>query len=806
MDDRPDDLDELPTQYVATTDGEGAVRPGTDASRSRAATDDRQMLGRIIGNIRLEAVLGQGGMGTVFRGVDETLGRTVAVKSIRQGSMLDERTRARFLREAQVLSHLNHPNICQVYDFVQGEGDDYLILEHVSGTVLTDAIQEGLTRYQSLYIALQLAEVLTLTHSRGIIHRDLKPDNVMLTADEQIKVLDFGLARLEDDDVPAAPGHGRMPSAASRISSTVETVLGTVMGTVGYMSPEQARGEPASPASDVYSLGLVLQELFTGAKPFDAQSTVEQVLLATRVGRSPTVEGLPGDLAHLIERMKALHPEERPTATEVAHALRRIIDKPRRRLRWAAAGLIVAALVGGSLKYVVDLNRERALALEAEADALAARDDAEELMGFILQDLYGGLQPLGRLDLLAEVAGQALDYYTSENLGGEMTDAGLLRRSLALRNLGGVFEDQGQLEAAEAAYRGSLGIAERLAARDPADTAAVLGEARAHIGLASVALMRDEPDVALTSYTDASEYLQNLVDSEPAAPEWRRRLADTLTDRAQILFTLGRRDESLAVLERATAMTRVLADTLVDNHELQLDLGTRYRLLSQILAADGDTEGARRASDDDLEICTRVARADATNSNARLALLEGYTWRGHLLMNEGDLGAAEQAMRSAVRVGDRLVEDDPTHTYRRFRLSATYDILGEVLLAEGDVRGARDAFTQALDLMEAVAAVDASNEVYLNDLAYSHLQLGRVEAALGRIASARRHWEDGARVVAPIADEDGLPPIQETYARALLLLGRTDQARPIIRRVVEAGWQPDPATLELCRQLGIDLP
>jgi tetratricopeptide (TPR) repeat protein/tRNA A-37 threonylcarbamoyl transferase component Bud32 len=810
MDDTNHDLDGQPTRFVDTVDVDPDRTVAPSSGRRGSTQAGERLLGHLVGNIRLESILGQGGMGTVYQGVDEKLGRVVAVKSIRAGTMLDEQTRARFLREAQVLSHLNHPNICQVFDFVQGEGDDYLVLEFVQGAVLTDAIQDGLPRPRGLGIAVQLADVLTLTHSRGIIHRDLKPDNVMLTADDQVKVLDFGLARHDEHEAPlpatSAPRSMSDSVRSSSVSSTVETVLGTVMGTVGYMSPEQARGEPASPASDIYSLGLVLQELFTGAKPFNPTSTVQQVLLETRVGRSPAAEGLPADLAQLIERMKSLLPEDRPTAPDVAHRLRRIIDKPARRARWAAVAVVVAALVGGSVKYVIDLNRERTVALEAQADALAARDDAEELMGFVLEDLYAGLQPLGRLDLLGDVANQALSYYTSENLRGEMTDEGLIRRSIALRNLGGVFEDQGQLDAAESAYRGSLRIAEALAQRDGTNSGAILGEARAHIGIAGLALQRNKPDAALASYARASEHLENLIGSEPSNPGWNTLLANTLTERANVLFTVGRSEDALNVMERATAMTRDLVDADADDAALQLALGTRYRLLSQILDASGNADGARQASDEDIAICTTVASTDPTNSNARLALLEGYSWRGHLLMGGGDLEAAEAALRSAVRVGERLVADDPTHTYRRFRLSATHDFLGQVLQASGNLRAALGAYEEALVLMEAVAAVDASNEVFLNDLAYSHLQVGRAEAALGRAAAARRHWEEGARVVAPIADENGLPPIQETYALALLLLGRADEARPVMLRVIEAGWQPDAGTMELARDLGIDLP
>jgi len=802
-----DDVQHLPTRLLDEDGGEPLEQGQTIRTEEDAPTEtdgNRLMEGRAIGSIRLEEILGQGGMGTVYRGVDETLGRTVAVKSIRAGHSLGGQARARFLREAQVLSRLNHPNICQVFDFVEGEDEDYLVMELVAGRSLGGEIQDGISRQNGLRIALQLAEVLTLTHARGIVHRDLKPENVMLTEDGVVKVLDFGLAREDRDKAPVGgPAHpiGAIPPV---VESSVETVLGTVVGTLGYMSPEQARGEAASPPSDIYSLGLVLQELFTGQRPFKSDSTMQQLLLATAMGTSPAIKGLPSDLTGLLKDMKAIDTDDRPTAADVAHRLRRIIDTPKRRIRWAVGIIALLIAVSGATKYVVDLGRERNAALAARTEALAAREDAEELMGFILEDLFVGLKPLGRLDLLDQVANQALDYYRPENLEGTLTDKALLRRGLALRNLGGVFEDQGALDQAEDAYRSSLEIAQELETDNPTDQGAILGVARAHIGLASVQLMRDDPTGALSSHEEAATHLEHLVDLDPSQSEWRRRLADTIADQGHLLFTIGQVETARNTLQRSVAMTEELVIEIPDDTELRLDLGTKYRLLSQVLASQGMVADARNASDDDIAVCTTVARSDETNTNARLGLVEGYTWRGRLLMDQGDLDAAQEAMRSAVRVGERLVADDPSNTHRQFRLSASYDYLGEALRADGKVTAALEAFNTALELMQPIAAIDASNAYYQNDLAYSHLQVGKALAELGRRNEARDAWAEAARVVAPVADENGLPPIQETFAQALLLLGRVDEARPVVRRVLESGWPLDPTTAELCRRHGIE--
>jgi serine/threonine-protein kinase len=167
--------------------------------------------GSHVGRIRVDALIGAGGMGSVFRGWDERLERPVALKVILPNKLVDA-AHARFLREARLLSKLDHPNICRIYDVIEDEGGSYLVLELIEGRTLRAAVAEGIEENAATAIALQVAEVLAFAHSRGIIHRDLKPENIMLTPAGDVKVLDFGLARLVQQDAdepePAAPEPG----------------------------------------------------------------------------------------------------------------------------------------------------------------------------------------------------------------------------------------------------------------------------------------------------------------------------------------------------------------------------------------------------------------------------------------------------------------------------------------------------------------------------------------------------------------------------------------------------------------------
>ena len=238
------------------------------------------LVGSRIGHLRVVGFVGAGGMGSVYLGFDEKLQRRVALKGIR-GAHLDPDCKARFLREARVLSQLKHPNICEIYDYLETPERDFLVLELVEGRTLGQMILEGPDAATKMRVAEQLVDVLVAAHARGIVHRDLKPSNVMVTAKGDVKVLDFGLARTLPETVrtvslgerptvappleaPAGDAEATKPAPVEAIlegelESDAVTRIGSLMGTIGYMSPEQARGRPATTASDIFSMGLVLQ-------------------------------------------------------------------------------------------------------------------------------------------------------------------------------------------------------------------------------------------------------------------------------------------------------------------------------------------------------------------------------------------------------------------------------------------------------------------------------------------------------------------------------------------------------------------
>jgi Tol biopolymer transport system component len=233
-----------------------------------------------IGPYKIERELGRGGMGEVFLARDTRLDRQVAIKAMPADFSQDADRVARFQREAKVLASLSHPNIGAIYGLEESNGHQYLVLEFIEGETLTDRLKQGpISIDEALPLAKQIAEALEAAHEKGVIHRDLKPSNVMVTHDGVAKVLDFGLARTADGapSTTHAPVNTQSPTITSPLPMHSPTIPGVIMGTAGYMSPEQARGKPVDKRSDIFSFGCVLFEMLTGIMPFRGETVADAI-------------------------------------------------------------------------------------------------------------------------------------------------------------------------------------------------------------------------------------------------------------------------------------------------------------------------------------------------------------------------------------------------------------------------------------------------------------------------------------------------------------------------------------------------
>jgi serine/threonine protein kinase/Tfp pilus assembly protein PilF len=280
-------------------------RPAWEGAASTTENFTRSVLapGSQLGPYRIDGLLGIGGMGEVFRATDTRLHRTVAIKILPRDNGSDPERKRRFLQEARAASALNHPNIVTLHDIANDNGIDYLVMEFVPGKSLDKTIPPGgLPLGELIDYATQIASALVAAHAAAIVHRDIKPANIILTAEKQVKVLDFGLAKLEE----STPGRGD-PTALTR--------TGIVMGTIAYMSPEQARGERVDSRTDLFSFGAVLYEMATRRRAFSKPLD----------WTTPRADPLPPDLRSLVLKLLEIDRNLRyQTASEIRADLQRL--------------------------------------------------------------------------------------------------------------------------------------------------------------------------------------------------------------------------------------------------------------------------------------------------------------------------------------------------------------------------------------------------------------------------------------------------------------------------------------------------
>lgn len=278
------------------------------------------MLGRTVLQYQILEKLGAGGMGEVYKARDTRLNRFVALKVLSAEMSGDAERRRRFIHEAQAASALNHPNIITIYDIITDGDTQYMVIEYVVGKTLLELIPpEGLRIPQTIQYAFQMADALAAAHAAAIIHRDLKPANVMVTASGLVKLLDFGLAKVVEDDALDATGE------TATVMGAPLTIEGTVMGTVNYMSPEQAEGKKLDTRSDIFSFGAVLYEMLTGQRAFKAANTIATLTALLRDDIRPIAEvkpDVPAELVHIVDMCLKKNPAQRyQSMREVLSAL-----------------------------------------------------------------------------------------------------------------------------------------------------------------------------------------------------------------------------------------------------------------------------------------------------------------------------------------------------------------------------------------------------------------------------------------------------------------------------------------------------
>lgn len=536
-------------------------------------------MAEVIAGYEIESELGRGGMGVVYRAHDATLGRPVALKLIKAESLADT-DKERFLREARACSAINHPNIVTVYAAGEDNGRPYLAMEFLEGRTIREAIDEGpLPWEEAVGHMMGLLDALQRLHGEGIVHRDLKPDNIIVTKDGVAKLMDFGIARVE-------------------LSKTL-TVDGTTLGTVYYMSPEQAAGEKVDARSDIFSIAAVLCEMVTGKLPFEGEHPMSVMYSITNSPHRPLAESgvdLPAELDGIIEKAFAKDPKDRyPDAAAFRAALAALVSPAtagagglsRKSLMLKvilpavivlAGGITAAALFFGTRGPLYD--RERAVNLnelgqKLQDDGKMTEAEAEYRKAFAADPTYAvswnNLGFIAMQDGYLEEADSVLSeairlnpayavaHFNLGNVRWDLKDPKgaeeQFREAIrsdpdmvaAYNNLAALLLERGRPEEADAVV--DAGLARR--ANDP-----FLLKKRGQIAFAT-----NRDIVALNSWNDALAEIDRLADNPREARQVGAAVSNLVLLRTEVHASLGMWYEKHGELEQAEEHWRAVAES-----------------------------------------------------------------------------------------------------------------------------------------------------------------------------------------------------------------------------------------------------
>ncbi len=761
--------------------------------------------GTVIGPYKLLQQLGEGGMGTVYMAEQtQPVRRTVALKLIKAG-MDSRQVLARFGAERQALALMDHPNIARVFDAGTTEaGRPYFVMELVKGISITKFCDERrLTLRERLELAIPVCQAVQHAHQKGIIHRDLKPSNVLIALYDGKpvpKIIDFGVAK----------------ATGPRLTDqTLYTEFGSVVGTLEYMSPEQAELNQLDidTRSDIYSLGVLLYELLTGSTPLEhkriKQAVFLELLRVIREEESPrpsmrlsTTEELPNIAAcrHVEPRklsglvrgeldwivMKALEKDRNrryETANDLAADVRRYLDDEpvqacppsaryrlgkfakRHRVPLATAGAFAVVLVATSVMSVwqaVRGDRARAAAVLAYADAKAnlgrARAAVDDYLTAVsesrlLESPLPGLQPL-RKELLTT----ALNYY--EDFVGRHQDDPGLRSDLAAAHLrvGEITDQIGSKDEALKAFQSASVIYEALARADPAPASRPYraGQGRCLVRMAMIQAKQGRVDDSINKYERAIALLDQLDHDEPGDQKCLADLALADHYLAKALMQKGDLGGALRYQRIAIDLRDKLVDASPKKPSYCIDLAQSLNNLSVLLMRSGQSaqafEPSRRANTI-LRTSFEVHPADA-QLRQTLALSDGTL--ATLFADMGRWRESRPLYAESVEIMDRIVAENPAVTEFRRVLATCASSFGQHLIDHDEVDAGLNALAKARDQAETVQRTDPNDVNNLNNLASVLRGIGKAHLTRGQIAEALASIRQSIAIGERIAGGDNL--------------------------------------------------
>jgi len=746
-------------------------RPAAERLPPEFALGEDRWLGRRIGPYEITALIGHGGMGEVYRArrVDAEYEKEVAIKLV-PGGFHANYVLQRFRAERQILASLDHPNIAHLIDGgVTEDGAPYLVMELVDGEPLDRyAAGRGLRVRDRLTLFLAVCEAVSYAHRRLVVHRDLKPGNILVTAGGDVKLLDFGIAKL------------LQPAGAETAAAPTMTLMRTL--TPGFSSPEQILGKPVTTASDVYSLGVVLYVLLTGRSPYrhaldTAEDAIREVCsteplrpsVAAAETPAPAREQLGRDLDAIILQALRKEPERRyASVDQFADDVSRYLDgRPviargddfsyragkfvsRHRLEVAAAALLVVTLVAATVFSL----REARIAEEQRARAERHFASVRGLANTLLFDVNDAIQQLPGATRAREIlVSNALKYLDtlSKETGG---DTGLrLELATAYEKVASMqgqayAASKGDAPAALASYGKAIALVEPIVSAEPANVQAVRSLANLSLLQSRLLLLQGDAKAAVAGSQRAISLLEPIVQTQPS-PETQSELAGALQVHVVNIFYGGStKEERQGYARRAIAILEALARADPDNLDIAQNLGAAYTTLASALPGP---EPDRAAVEESLALLRKALVIDerlvAESGGQNVDFLRSlYADRQNLavhLYETGDVRGALEMVRSAQSLLDQRATDaEDVQVHLDTVLAAWQE--GRYLRELGEDEEAEKVLTDNIAMIRKLGLENDNLQVVFVRAA-CETQLGLLETAratrpgMGR-AARLQHW------------------------------------------------------------------
>ncbi|HVF89879.1 MAG TPA: protein kinase [Blastocatellia bacterium] len=807
---------------------------------------------RRIGAYQILGEVGSGGMGFVYLAAraDDEFDRRVAIKVVKTGMDTDFVVR-RFRTERQILANLDHSNIARLIDGgTTDNGLPYFVMEYVEGQPILDYCDaRQLSTAERLKIFRKVCAAIHYAHQNLIVHRDIKPNNILVTAEGEPKLLDFGIAKLL-----AATGQ-----AADVTHHNMRLM------TPAYASPEQVKGESITTASDVYSLGVLLYELLTGHRPYQVSTSSfahmvkviceqEPEKPSTIINRADTrsVEAhetgealgpgtfskprdsrpeklkreLSGDLDNIALKAIRKEPQHRyASAEQLAEDIRRYLEglpvaasegtlkyragKFIRRHRSAviAAGLVFITLIAG----IIGTTSQALIAGRERAKSERRFNDVRRLANSFMFEFHDSIQDLqGATPARELVVKRALEYL--DNLAGEAGGDVSLQRELATayQKVGDVQGDPyasslGDTSSALESYRKALAIRERLSAADPSDKDVRSELATSDLKVGDILWVQGDWNGALDFYQKAlaiQKEIQAVAPDDGIAYD----LSVTYQAIGDTLMQMGNLSEALANQQTALAIREEMSKRS-DDSKVRLGLATSYIKSGDVLTKAGKMAECLEAYNKGIAIVEGSSKTDPANAKIKRVLKSAYQRLGLALEKNGDARKAIELYKSILVMDEKSVAADPSDAVARRGLLGDYLLLANTLSVNEEVAESIAYYEKALALALALSRDDPNNAQAQNDLLAVYLELGRTLEESGKLADAEKHYRKATGIAESLlAVEPGNAASRTDLARCYLRLGRLrvqmgdeDESLKLLRKSLElrdARAKEDPSNAD----------